>query len=42
MTISILERTDDSGVNFAHESSASYLLEEDEWRRELEALGAQT
>ncbi len=39
-TISILERTDGIGVKFAHESSASYWLEEDEWRRELDAISA--
>jgi REP element-mobilizing transposase RayT len=41
-TIPILERTDDTGVRLTHESNASYLLEEDEWRRELEAMSAQT
>jgi REP element-mobilizing transposase RayT len=39
-TISILERTDDIGVQFAHESGADYGLEQDNWRRELEAMGA--
>ena len=39
-TISILERTDDTGVRFAHETSAPYLIEQDDWRRELEALDA--
>ncbi len=37
MAISILERTDDTGVRFAHETSANYSLEQDDWRRELEA-----
>ena len=40
--MSILERTDDIGVRLAHESGASYLVQEDEWRRELEAISAQT
>ena len=39
-TIPILERTDDSGVKFARDTSANYLLEQDDWRRELEAMGA--
>ena len=39
--ISILERTDDTGVRFAHETSTNYLLEQDDWRRELEAMSAQ-
>jgi hypothetical protein len=39
-TISILERTDDTGVRFAHETSVPYLIEQDDWRRELEALDA--
>jgi putative transposase len=38
--ISILERTDDTGVRFAHESSANYMLAQDDWRCELEAMGA--
>jgi putative transposase len=40
--IPILERTDDTGVRFAHESSTSYLLEEDAWRHELEVMSAHT
>ena len=37
-TIPILERTDDLAVHFAHEDASPYLIEEDVWRRELEAL----
>ena len=36
--IPILERTDDMAVHFAHEAAASYLVEEEAWRNELEAL----
>ncbi len=39
-TISILERTDDTGVRFAHETNANYLLEQADWRRDLEAMNA--
>ncbi len=36
--IPILERTDDMTVRFAHEAVAPYLVEEQVWRHELEAL----
>jgi putative transposase len=38
-TIPILERTDDTTMRLAHESSVPYLLEETAWRKELEELG---
>ena len=38
--ISILERTEDTSVRFAHETDAHYLLDQDDWRRELEAMSA--
>ncbi len=37
-TIPILERTDDMAVRVVREDTAPYRVEEDEWRRELEAL----
>jgi putative transposase len=37
-TIPILERTDDVAIHFAREDTASYLIEDAIWRRDLEAL----
>ncbi len=36
--IPILERTDDMAVRFAHETATPYLVEDEAWRRELEAI----
>jgi hypothetical protein len=34
----ILERTADAAVHLAREDATPYLIDEDVWRRELEAL----
>ena len=38
--IPVLEKTDDMAVRLAHEVTVPYLVEEEDWRHELEALTA--